>query len=102
MIAGARGGAPALEEHFVDGSHGEEVAFEGEGTIGKGAVTGLGLVAVGVETVAQDEGAREDVEVSQGGLGIADTCAKGGHPGEAVTAPGAGSESVPLCQRSAR
>jgi len=42
-----------------------------KGAVSGAAEAGLGLAAVGVETVSQDEGVGEDVEVTQGSLSLA-------------------------------
>ena len=56
-VARAGIGAPALQQHLVHGLHREEIALEREGPVGEVAEARAGLIAVGVEPVAQSEGA---------------------------------------------
>ena len=88
----------ALQEHFHRGPGCGEVAFEGEGAVGEVAVSLAGLVAVGVEAVAQAEGLGEDAEGIGGGGAVSPTGGNGGVPREGVTGPLAGAELLKLGQ----
>ena len=99
-VGRARAWDSALQEHLVHRLAGEEIPFQREGPIGEVAQAALRLVAVGVKTVAQHEGLHEEIEVPQSRLGLAGAGAEAGHPAEAVAAPGAGAQPIPLLQRS--
>ena len=78
--------------------HRDEVSFERKRPVGHAAEAGLGLVAVGMEPIAQDKSPRIDVEVADGRFGVANPRPQARHPGETVAAPRLRAFAVPVLE----